>query len=1118
MDKIVILIFALLLIAPAVLAGDDGPVAYLSEDIVGDYNQDGTNRTTLSMTGQVGIFVPNTADVLQYVRVNLTNSLWDLADMTTLVTNVTYRNYAESSGGITDRTLMLTNTSVDGTTSYNITNSDAARPLRLNATVLNYQGGPHIYSSDNIEDILWNIGNNTMMFWVTLTNPSSQNGINPVSLTIMLKNCTTDSNFNQTTEGSTVAGTASVVSQDENMATISVTGIEMAASSWLTLHFNVSIKQGVDLTGKAVQFDMDFYITDGDPATDSKTTDIGVVANYSNSTGTVSETTIAGLFARGPVSHGVEMAPSNAGLWSVRGFMENVGTGSPSLNYTIRSWNLFNVNETGDVNDTASDTGADLTISGTTYTALNTSDGRGYTDWYATGSSSKPYYAPEFVWDVKWNGTDDAHARTYYSRINSTMDFDVIKEIDLTTDKQIDVAGDFQFGQAGINIKVTEYVQHTGQSSLNTSKINIISEVPFETTGSSETVWEINTTSITVFYENYDADSNTTVDMNGTQDGAWNISVQPVGTPTDTDGWVNITINDLSATNVGVNMSVNDKLWLEYTVISPSTTASGDAWAFYGNSSLTTISSSGGLATPTREDNNGTLTSAEKKLVAYKTIRANSVSAPNNLTVTIVLNVTDGSDAGTGIEGIKFMDYIPRGTDFSTSKVYARFYNGTSTTWYDWNQGAGANYTAYLTGNATLSDGTFVDAYEYNNSLTTGGWTFMDGDTLWINYTFNVTDEGLYTLPTIFAAFDPVTGAEISARAFAAVVVALPKATLPLSISERDLELSQFISVEKPVSWRKDFVVYNPNLRSAPGEFSTAIFMDTLKVHVSYFDELGEVHIEAVKYEADETGRYITWKASLNPLETRNYIITALTPPVIETNKEVVGDVEELGGDTVKIKLDIFLRNTAEEDYKNVRLHLRTPYDKIEGVSEKGKSLNYWGSGEDTTIVEISEFAAGELKAIRVVYIGSYPIIIVKTDRDEYETGAPIGMSILVINGGEGVDKPYFQTEVYDPRGNMVRSIVTEGNSLKRLEKGELDQEFTIPTGAVTGLYAANVRFREDYAVLATGSANFQVRGVSETLQTLSYIVLIASTMVVLVFSYQRVRRIQVNAPKGSRK
>jgi len=687
------------------------------------------------------------------------------------------------------------------------------------------------------------------------------------------------------------------------------------------------------------------------------------------------------------------------------------------------------------------------------------------------------------------------------------MGFDNLFEIDITNSKVMNDEDTFQFGVSGINVRVREYAKHTGSTFVNVSGINIFSAISNETVAYKETIWDINESSIVVKYEQWDgADylANITIDMNGTQDLAYNLSVDPAS---GVIGYVNVSIENLALTNVGHNMSYNDRLWLEYYIISPSTTASGDIWNFPGNTSLTT---EGG--TPTREESNATLSAAAKKLIAYKTIRAVSTAMPNNLTVTVVLNVTDDSEAQSGIAGIKFIDYLPEGTDFVlATRPYIRFYNSSQTTWFDWTQTVQYNITNL--GLTTLPDGSIVTAYEYNNT-DVDGWTLLNDDVLWLNYTFNVSNEGLYTLPTIFAAFDPDTGEEIRATAFDAIVVTLPAASIPLSISERDLELSQFITVEKPVMWEKRFTVYNPNIKSVAGDFKTEIFKDTMKVDIRYFDELGNAHNEEVKYEIIDGKRYVLWSSTLNALENRIYTITALTPPVIETHKGIFGDVEELDDGTVRITLDISLRNTAEEDYENVRLHLRTSYDKIESVKERDEDITYWGSGEETTIVEIEKFPRETLKTIRVVYVGSYPILIVTTNKNEYETGFPVGMTILVINGGEDVENPYFLTEVYDPKGNIVRSVYTEGESMEKLQKGEITQEFTIPKGSITGLYAANVRFREDYAILATGGTNFQIHGVSETFQTLAYILLIASTLVVLSFSYQRVKRIQTGSKR----
>jgi len=292
MKKLAATLLFLLFLAMPILAANDGPVAYLTETVIADYNQDGTNRTTLSMKGEVEVMVPNTADVLQNIRINVTNAIFDLGAITTLTTNETFLDFAESSGGVTDFTKMYTNTSVTGTTDYNITNADAGRPLELNATFTNYQGGQDVYSSDNIETALWGAGNNTMQFWVTVRNPSKTNGVNPFTLTIKMKNITVINGFNVTSDDATIAPGTFSLTKAAYVSTITGTGLGLGTSDSLTVEFNGTITEGGEVNGKTVSFDIDAYITDeNDAGGDTIATDVGVLANYSNMTGTISVAT-----------------------------------------------------------------------------------------------------------------------------------------------------------------------------------------------------------------------------------------------------------------------------------------------------------------------------------------------------------------------------------------------------------------------------------------------------------------------------------------------------------------------------------------------------------------------------------------------------------------------------------------------------------------------------------------------------------------------------------------------------------------------------------------------------------------------------------------------------------
>ena len=89
-------VFAILLIylIPNVLAMD-GPIANISETVIVAFNAVGTYSANPSGTGVVSVAVPNSNDVLQYIRFNL--SLPDNKELdtrTTIHNNISYRDTA----------------------------------------------------------------------------------------------------------------------------------------------------------------------------------------------------------------------------------------------------------------------------------------------------------------------------------------------------------------------------------------------------------------------------------------------------------------------------------------------------------------------------------------------------------------------------------------------------------------------------------------------------------------------------------------------------------------------------------------------------------------------------------------------------------------------------------------------------------------------------------------------------------------------------------------------------------------------------------------------------------------------------------------------------------------
>ena len=172
-----------------------------------------------------------------------------------------------------------------------------------------------------------------------------------------------------------------------------------------------------------------------------------------------------------------------------------------------------------------------------------------------------------------------------------------------------------------------------------------------------------------------------------------------------------------------------------------------------------------------------------------------------------------------------------------------------------------------------------------------------------------------------------------------------------------------------------------------------------------------------------------------------------------------------------------------------------------------GNMLQFTG-GEESSSIVIGDIAAEDIKTVTIIYKQSYPTVIITPRKEEYRAGRPVGLDILVINGGERVEYPYLEVEIYTPGMNVIVSDVKQLESMEPLKKTELTEEYFIPLSAPTGMYLASASFRENFATLATGTGRFFVTGGgSETAKAIEILII----LIVLVGSgYLVYKRIKV--------
>ena len=158
----------------------------------------------------------------------------------------------------------------------------------------------------------------------------------------------------------------------------------------------------------------------------------------------------------------------------------------------------------------------------------------------------------------------------------------------------------------------------------------------------------------------------------------------------------------------------------------------------------------------------------------------------------------------------------------------------------------------------------------------------------------------------------------------------------------------------------------------------------------------------------------------------------------------------------------------------------------------------------------IPEFPANSLKEVSVLFKESYPLVIIKTDKGEYDSDDEVLITITVINGAEDVEHPFIETEVYSEGMDLVHSNILDLRALNPAETTEIEDAFQISTFMPTGAYVAGARFRGGIgSVISSGKTGFSVAGVEPIVPrnvSLIFIVLLGGLMIYYVIRRSKLK------------
>lgn len=1053
-------LIAILHMSLLVAAQTVGPAAYLTEQVEAHYDHEGNidgsvlweecDGSNPCRYGYIDVAVSNQEDVLQYIRANISDTAG-----TNLESPTAFKGALSSVGSDWYRSRLYVETNLStNDTNYIIDNGDQAPEIQLSLDYGNVEGGQDLYSADNIEsEVVGDPSVNLIEFTLTATNPSTAHSLDDVNIAVQFDTeggPDDQSVINLTDAGE---GTDLVDSNDDGRNDRVEWTVTIGTDSSEDITFEGEMEENVHFSGDFVDLDAD---------------DRGTSSHWEDTAETFTGYTIEDKFSRGPIRQGTDLSETE-GDWSIRGFMKNLANG---LTYRVNEWALYNVTDTGELDQRVQHNPEGFTEDITNeHGRIRTTDEiAGSYEWYST-EAEKPYYATEMNWEVVWN---DTNAENYFAYINTTLNMPRMYKIDMVNSKLLDGILNPDTAEAQ-EINITDETTHQGSEEVDVEEVLLISRVPGTTTNDEspedredlvdgETFFEIDEESVEVWFDGTEEDD--PIDITG--DVTVDIT-QP--TYEGADGNVTVEIEEVDEV-VGHNLNQSEKIRLEYSVYTNYTTATGDVFEFNGENTYVTESGTP-LTEPQPEQ---TISVSAKRLIGFKDLIATDPEEPTVIDGILRVEVIDATEEEEGIEGIMFTDYVPLGTNFTDEDVTVEFSDDGGSSWTEWEEEE--FYIDHL-GTVELPSGATVEAYEYLDEDGGDGWHLHDDEMIRVSYNFNITDSGLYEMPATLVGIDPATGMEFGATAIGDVRVEIPEPEKDFEIRKGNIGLTRRVSVGDMAEWMRPVEVYNPNTRPVRGSFEVDLLNSVERAWVQYTDRDGEtVRIDGdLRKEGD--GMVLAWEERIPATSTRNYEIRAMTAPVMEVDRNVEV-VDELPGQIVELKMDVFLRNFGRDPYEEVIFKLPIPVDDVTSVeADFGEELEYTG-GEASTTIKIGEMDPDELKQVSIRYKKSYPTVLVTPEKESFDLDSPVNISILVINGGKNIDHARLESEIIGPGRNVVLSRIDELEDLEPLEETELTEEYILSPDLPSGDYKAHVRFREDFTTLASGTGNFYVKGAFE--------------------------------------
>ncbi len=920
---LLIMMFTLCLASGSASALISNPAAYINEEVTYYYHTNGTVSYYLAPVGYVEVEVSNTKDVLQYLKLNLSNA--EIAS-TNILSNTAYASVA-ASPNIGDKTKILLNTdNSPKDISYEITDADVVPVIGLTFEYQNVDGGFDLSAGKT----------NTLLYRLFI---ESTKDLDDVTLSFKVPVNIYGSNDAAHLYNPSVSdGIIAVFDSDSDGTDDSLSWQGDLTAAGLNIYVYADTTPGIN-------FDESSYSLDLMCASCVAAIDYGP---------TFTGLSFSDLFSRGPINNGIYILFKDDTY--VRGFMKNIADG---LNYAVDGWRLYNISDF----DTPilADSTPFILYPGDMYN----------TGFYQISNASEKYFTVAFDWSVIWDPS------AYAGTTQSFIDLPIIYEADISLDKSS------THSLSDDDVSVVVAGTYVGSEYLEIVSISLNSTIPHRSEGGVSHVWDVLDWSDVVAYHINSSGDKESIDVTAgmvvvqrptaTVDGFVYLNIDNLSEKTGHYLKLN---NDIQMIYNVSTTALDTQNLFSFTTTVVAKTLSGTPVVKTIVENVTLYGDGIVSETPPAGDSGssgGTPPPSEPVMELVKDAMELNLLDSNTADISGTYKLIDSGDIG--LDSMAIMLDIPENAlIFNPQSIVIMRYDSRLGYWItvdDKNIILSEDYSY-------ISDKAFFMININNYGVAGSGPILRDNDLLKISYVMTLP-YGSYDL--MLRAQIP-TKSTSSQSGLKETDIHIPLRIIndvglaeSLRIDESQFAVDGIYVGISPV-WTKTIEVHNPNSYSMSHIFDIPLLSDFLDVDLV---ENGNPVISSIKNVDGNLS--VGWKETFKQNETKTYILNVTTAPVIRVLENyTVLDATEAN---VRMLATVILKNPSGVDYENVTFLYTGGLDIIDVRDSAGTILDFAVADDETTIM-VPSIKKNSSKYLAIIYDAQSDILEVSLDALAY--------------------------------------------------------------------------------------------------------------------------------------